>query len=180
MATVNETVDEIRSMRQARVFHPEPVPQIVVDQLLEVARWTGSSRNTQPWQFILVRDKAKIQRLSEARPPINWVAGGSAVIALVMDGADPESEGYDEGRLTERILIAAELLGYGGGTAWFMTPDEQQLAKETLNVPADKALRSVVVIGRPEHRTDPRKGWNPTGRKPMNELLSLESYGLRS
>lgn len=172
----NDVVDQIRLMRQARVFYPEPVPQDVIDQLLEIARWTGSSRNTQPWHFVLVQDKATLKRLSEARPPIGWVAEAPLAIALVMNGVAPDSEGYDEGRVTERLLLAANLLGYGGGTAWFLTAEEQDLAKATLGVPKEKSLRSIVVIGRPVHTTDPRVGWNPTGRKPLSELLSFERY----
>jgi nitroreductase len=40
---------EIRNVRQARLYKPDPVPPDVLDELLEIARWTGSSRNTQPW-----------------------------------------------------------------------------------------------------------------------------------
>src|SRR4051794_3079474 len=76
-------VEEIRLVRQARLFHDEHVPQDVIDQLLEVARWTGSARNVQAWHFIVVQDKATLKTLSEAREGINWVSGASLAIALV-------------------------------------------------------------------------------------------------
>jgi nitroreductase len=47
---------EIRNVRQARLYKPDPVPADVLDELLEIARWTGSSRNTQPWEFIVITD----------------------------------------------------------------------------------------------------------------------------
>ena len=169
-------VEEIRLVRQARQYHQEPVPQDVIDQLLEVARWSGSSRNTQPWHFILIQNKQTLKTLSVARAAINWVADAPMAIALVMNGVAPDSEGYDEGRVTERLLIAAKLLGYGGGTAWFLTPEEQKLAYDALKIPADKSLRSIVAIGRPITTKDHRENKNNPGRKPLNEVLSLETY----
>ena len=50
-------LEQVRKVRQVRQYRPDPVPAEAVDQLLEIARWTGSSRNTQPWHFILIRDK---------------------------------------------------------------------------------------------------------------------------
>lgn len=52
-------------MRQIRQYKPEPVPDEALQQLLELARWTGSSKNTQPWHFIVVRDKARLRELSQ-------------------------------------------------------------------------------------------------------------------
>jgi hypothetical protein len=171
-----QTVEEIRMVRQARLFHDEPVPQDVIDQLLEVARWTGSARNTQAWHFILIQDKATLKTLSEARDGINWVAGAPMAIALVFNGEQPTFEGYDEGRVTERILIAAKLLGYGGGTAWYLSDEEKKIAYDALKVPADKSLRSIVVIGRPTTTKDLRPNANIPGRKPLSEILSMETY----
>ncbi len=171
-----ETVEEIRLVRQARLFHDEPVPQDVIDQLLEVARWTGSARNTQAWHFILVQDKETLKTLSSAREGIEWVAGGALAIALVFNGEQPQFEGYDEGRVTERILIAAKLLGYGGGTAWYLSDAEKKIAYDVLKIPAEKSMRSIVVIGRPTTTKDHRPNANIPGRKPMSEILSIETY----
>jgi len=50
-------IDRMRTVRQIRQYSPEQVPDAVLKQLLRVAQWTGSSRNTQPWHFIVVTDK---------------------------------------------------------------------------------------------------------------------------
>jgi nitroreductase len=106
--TRDDVIEQIRTVRQARLFHAKPVPDDVLNELLEVARWSGSSRNTQPWHFVVIKDKAMLKQLSELRPPINWVADAPVAIAIVLDGKGaPESESYDEGRVTERVLIAA-------------------------------------------------------------------------
>ncbi|HEX2514259.1 MAG TPA: nitroreductase family protein, partial [Chloroflexota bacterium] len=106
-----QVAELIRTVRQARQYRPDPVPQDVLAELLRVAQWTGSSRNSQPWHFIVITDKERLRRLSELRPPIGWMAAAPLGIAIVLDGANPTSEAYDEGRVTERLLIAARSRG---------------------------------------------------------------------
>jgi nitroreductase len=173
---IDPRVEAIRTVRQAREFYPDSVSDADIESLLEIARWTGCSRNTQPWHFVVVRDKATLKTLSQARPPINWLADVSVAIALVMNGNNPESEGYDEGRVTERLLIAAKLLGYGGGTAWFLDDREKGIAADALGIPADRSLRSVVGIGKPITLKDNRPNANIPGRKPLSEIVSYERF----
>lgn len=177
VANAPEVITELRKVRQARRYRPDPVPEEAVAELLEVARWTGSSRNTQPWRFIVVTDKEQLRGISQVRTPINWVADAPLAIAIVLDGESQISEAFDEGRVSERLLIAARLLGLGGGTAWFGDDAQQARAKEILGIPADLTARSVVVIGYPtttkDHRPNPAQG----GRKPLDDLVSYDRLG---
>jgi hypothetical protein len=179
LANATEAVEEMRKVRQARLYEPAPVPDEILHQLLEVARWTGSSRNTQPWEFIVVTDRDKLRRISELRPPINWVAEVPLAIAIVLKGEAPLSEAYDEGRLSERLLVAARLLGLGGGTAWFGDEGQQAQGKAILGIPADRTARQVVAIGYPTTLKDHRPNANTGGRKPLAELVSYDQYGAR-
>jgi nitroreductase len=172
-----EVIEQIRTVRQARQYRPDPVPDEVLTQLLEIARWTGSSRNTQPWRFIVVTDKELLWQVSRVRTPINWVADAPLAIAIVLDGANPTSEAYDEGRLTERVLIAARLLGLGGGTAWYGDAGQEAEAKRILGIPAERTARSMVVIGYPTTTVDPRPNPAAGGRKPLSELVSQNRLG---
>jgi nitroreductase len=176
-AHAHEAVEEIRKVRQARLYRPDPVPDDVLAQLLEVARWTGSSRNTQPWHFIVVTDREELRQISRLRPPINWVADAPLAIAIVLDGTNPTHETYDEGRVTERLLIAARLLGLGGGIAWFGDDAQQAGAKEILGIPPERIARAVVVIGYPTTTKDHRPNANIPGRRPLAELVSFERLG---
>jgi len=177
LPNARDVTDEIRKVRQARRYRPDPVPEDVLNELLEIARWTGSSRNTQPWRFIVVTDKERLRRISELRPPINWVADAPLAIAIVLDGASPASEAYDEGRVTERLLIGARVLGLGGGIAWFGDDAQQAAGKRILGIPPERTARSVVVVGYPtttkDHRPNPAEG----GRKPLSALVSHERLG---
>jgi len=95
-------IETLLGVRQIRQYAREPVPDEVVRQLLEVARWTGSSRNSQPSHFVVVTIREKLRAISELRPNINRVAAAPLAVAIVLDGESDMSESYDEGRVTER------------------------------------------------------------------------------
>ena len=88
-AIAMETADAIeflRTLRTVRRFTDQPVPQAVLDDLLTVARWSGSASNRQPWAFIVVRDRETLRRLSELEGYVRHLAGAALAIVLVMDG----------------------------------------------------------------------------------------------
>jgi nitroreductase len=169
----------IRRVPQIRQFTDEPVPDQAVDDLLELARWTGSSRNSQPWHFVVVRDRDALRKIAGLRPNINWAAAAPLGIAIVLDGASV-SEAYDEGRLTERLLTGATLLGYGGGVAWFGEEKQQNAAKKLLDVPAEKTARQIVLIGKPKSKDDPRRYGPKRGRRALSDVVSYERFGAKS
>ncbi|MEA2526337.1 MAG: hypothetical protein QOF73_3564 [Thermomicrobiales bacterium] len=175
--TTREVTEQIRTVRQARLYRSDPVPGEVLDELLEIARWTGSSRNTQPWRFIVITDREQLRQISQLRTSINWVADIPLAIAIVLDGANPLSEAYDEGRVTERLLIAARVLGLGGGVAWFGDESQQAEGKRILGIPTEMAARSVVAIGYPTTTKDHRPTGPVPGRKPVSELVSYDRLG---
>jgi len=162
---------------QIRQYRDEPVPDDVVEALLEVARWTGSSRNIQPWHFIVVRDREHLRKMASLRPNIRWAGDAPLGIVIVLDGAGHD---YDEGRLTERLLTGATMLGYGGGVAWFGEEDKVRAVKEMLGIPADKVTRQVGRIGGPRSKDDPRADGPRRGRKPLAEFVSYERWGKRT
>jgi nitroreductase len=177
VANASEINDQIKKVRQFRQYKPDSVPDSVVQELLDIARWTGSSRNTQPWQFIVVTDKEQLRQISQIRTPINWVAHAPLGIVIVLDDENPMSEAYDEGRVTERVLIAAHLLGVSGGVAWFGDESQRERGKQILGVPANLTARGVIVLGYSETSKDPRPGPASGGRKPLSELVSYDRFG---
>lgn len=176
-ANVRAMIEAIRTVRQARQYRPDPVPKEALAALLEIARWTGSSRNSQPWRFIVITDKEQLRRISELRTPINWVAEAPLGIAIVLDGVNATAEAYDEGRVTERLLIGARVLGLGGGVAWYGDDSQQAEAKRILGIPAERTARSLVAIGYPTSIKDPRPTRATPGRKPLAELVSYDRWG---
>jgi nitroreductase len=177
-AEVNEeSIRTIRHVRQIRQYLPRPVPEELLNELLEIARWTGSSRNGQPWHFIVITDKEQLARIGALRDRINWVSEVPMAIAIVLHGESAISDAFDEGRVTERLLIAAKSLGLGGGTAWFGEESHQAEAKAFLGIPAEMTARSVITIGYPLTAKDHRANPTPGGRKPLSEIVSYDRYG---
>ena len=172
-----EQARQLRKVRQARQYAPDAVPDDVLNELLEIARWTGSSRNTQPWHFIAITDKEQLRKISQLRTPINWVADAPLAIAIVLNGDSQVAEAYDEGRVTERLMIGAKMLGLGGGIAWFGDAEQEAEGKRILGIPAEKTARSVVVIGYPTSIKDPRPNPAQAGRNPLSEIVSYDRMG---
>jgi nitroreductase len=78
-----ETWDAITSRRNVREFADRPVSDRDLDQILEAGRRSPSSQNWQPWDFILVTDRAQLQQLSAVAPGAGHLAGAAAAIALI-------------------------------------------------------------------------------------------------
>lgn len=179
LSNARDVLEQMRKVRQIRQYRPDPIPEDEITELLEVARWTGSSRNTQPWHFIVVDDRETLRRIGQLRPPIAWVANAPLGIAIVLDGESETSEAYDEGRVTERLLVAARLLGLGGGVAWYGDASQQAEAKRILGIPQERTARSIVAIGYQRSTRDPRPNPVRGGRRPLAELVSYNRYGAR-
>jgi nitroreductase len=167
----------MRTVRQARQYAPDPVPDDVVATLLEVARWTGSARNTQPWHFIVITDRELLRQISQLRARINWVAAAPLGILLVLDGKNPAGEAFDDGRVTERLLIAARSLGLGGGVARNSDAEQAAAVKRILGIPAELTAGTLVIIGYPTSIKDPRPNAAVGGRKELSELVSYNRWG---
>lgn len=175
ITTTQDALKALRKVRQSRQFGDGDVTDEQLSQLLEIARWTGSARNTQPWQLLVIRDREMLGKLSRLRENIHWVEDASLAIGLISPGRAEIFEAYDEGRLTERLLFAAKLLGLGAGTAWFA--ENEPIARGLVNVPEGHSFRSVVAIGPYKTFKDPRPSGPKTGRKPLSELVTYEYFG---
>ena len=134
--------------RQVRQFTKEPVTETDLNAMLEVARWTGSSMNSQPWTFMVIGDRADRERLAELAPYAKHVAGSAVAIAIAMSGDNAEWDAYDEGRAAERILVAAGALGLGGGIGWALESERPQVAA-FLGLTAPSFVRTIISIGYP-------------------------------
>lgn len=169
-----EILSAMNKVRQTRIYLDKPVSKADLDVLLEVAQWTGSARNTQPWHFVVVEDRETLGKLAALRSNIDWLANVPVAIALVFDGHDAVLESFDEGRIFERLAIAARLLGLGAGTAWFLGEEEEAKAKSMLGVPAGRTLHSMVALGYVDKDANQLPGRNYVGRKPLDEIVSYE------
>jgi nitroreductase len=158
----------------------KPVPENVLQDVLEVARWSGSARNRQPWEFVVVGERKKLERLAACEGRAAHLTNAAVGIVLVMAGVPEffEQETFDEGRLSERISLTAASYGVASSVGWFKGQGREK-AKEILRIPQSKLVRTVLSLGYP---TSPPEGGRlalPKGRKPLSELVHEERYGRR-
>jgi nitroreductase len=168
-----EIVRPILRARQVREFSGEPLDPAQLDALTDAARWSGSSKNAQPWRFIVVRDPDRLRALHEAGLPHTRSLGTApAAIAIVMRAEQGRgiSLGYDEGRAAERILVAASMLGLGAGIAW-VRGDAREAVARVLGVPDDRFVRTVVAVGRPSEQARRPKSAPGEARLPRSETV---------
>lgn len=172
------TIRPLLRVRQVREFTDEPVDQAQLDAIADAGRWSGSSKNSQPWRFVVVRDPATLRAIHQAGlPQTRSLATAAAAIAVVM----PKQEGrgishaYDEGRAAERLLTGATLLGLGAGIAWVMA-DVRPAVAETLGIPEDWFVRTVVAIGHPSAAARRPKSEPGEARLPREETVFDERW----
>jgi nitroreductase len=174
--TLEDRISFLRTLRAVRSFRSDPVPQEVIDDILDVVRWSGSASNRQPWEIILIRERDTLTSLAALDGYAGHLARAPLGIVLVMAGDRAEQETYDEGRLAERIMLAAHAHGVGSSIGWIVGPG-RDAARELLGIPLHKAVRTAISLGYPEEQARrPRSGRGPA-RKPLGEIVHQERYG---
>ena len=174
--TTRDRITFLRTLRAVRTFRPDPVPEEVIDDILEVARWSGSASNRQPWEIILVQERDTLRSLASVDGYAGHLARAPLGIVLVMAGDRTVQETYDEGRLAERIMLAAQAYGVGSSVGWIVGQG-RDAARELLGVPQHKVVRTAISLGYPDEQARrPRSGRGPA-RKPLDEILHHERYG---
>ncbi len=178
---VPSPLDRVRPLirtRQVREFTDEPLSAGEIDALAEVARWSGSSNNRQPWRFLVIRDRATLRRLAEAGLPQTralHTATAALAVVLPVDPARAISHAYDDGRVAERILVATAMLGLAGGITW-VRDDVVGAARDLLGLPADRTVRTIVALGHPTEAARHPKSAPGQARLPRAELVFDERW----
>jgi nitroreductase len=182
IATMSDTAADrlrpLRRTRQIREFTDEQVSREDLDALANVARWTGSSRNTQPWRFIVVTDVDAIRRIAEiGLPQTRALKSATAALAIVLPVDETHEIGiaYDDGRAAERILIAAGMLDLGAGIAWVRS-DVREPIGEVLGLPAERYVRTIVALGHPSEAALAPKAAPGDARLPRDESIFEERW----
>ncbi len=177
-----EAVRPLLRVRQVREFTDEPVAPEVLDALADAARWSGSSTNSQPWRFVIVRSVETLRRIGDAgMPQTRSLQTATAAIAIAL----PEEKGmgisfaFDEGRAAERVLIAASFLEIGAGIAWIL-PEVRPVVGSLLGLPEGRFVRTMVALGHPTETAQRPKSAKGQARLPREETVFSETWGTKS
>ena len=140
----------LRRVRQVREYTAEVPSDAALDALADVGRWSGSSRNEQPWRFLILRDQSVLRRIWEVGvPQTRALATATAAIAIVLPVREHEiGDAYDDGRAAERLLIGASYLGLGAAIQW-VRDDVREAVNQVLGLPADHYVRTIMALGYP-------------------------------
>ncbi len=136
-----------------REYTDEPIGTSGLDRILEAGRRSPSSRNWQPWDFVVVADRQQLGELSKVWRGGGHVASSAATIALVAPVPADERQRdwvqYDLGQATMSIMIAAADLGIASGHS---AVADQRLAGQVLGFPDGKFCAYLIALGYPAGR----------------------------
>jgi nitroreductase len=172
-----EFIALLRGLRAVRQFRAGALPQEAVDAILDVARWSGSASNRQHWEFVVIRERETLQALAKCEGYAGHMAGAAMGIVVVMAGHTDrvDQETYDEGRLSERIMLAAEAYGIGSCIGWLRGNGRRE-AKTLLGIPQERLVRTVISLGYPDEEARRARPKVADARKPLSELVHWEQY----
>lgn len=175
--TAMETFEAIRARRSVRGYESKPIPDEVLDKILETGRIAPSASNRQPWHFIVVKDKEKRFALT-AGPYAKFLKESPVVIVGCGDKrTSPDWYAVDVAIALQQMVIAATAEGLG--TCWIGSFYEDQV-RALLKIPDKFEVVAMLAMGYPKDKLDLKAAiMKAKHRKAMAEILSREEYGSR-
>lgn len=172
-----EVYEAIKSNRSIRQFTDQPVSRDDITKIVNAARLSGSAKNRQPWQFVIVTERDTLQALSECGPWCGHLAG--AAFAVVMTAEDlnnppTQTTPFDLGRTSQNMILAAWSMGIGSCMA---TIYEMEKARAALQIPDSWSVPWAISFGYPQPEADPRlRPPRREGRKTLDDVAHWEKW----
>jgi nitroreductase len=165
----------IKKRKSVRAYKKDPVPDEVLNRIIETARIAPSAKNTQPWKFIIVKDQKVLDELVPTCNNQRFIAEAPIVICAVglekLDwgrmGGYWSSLPVDVTIALEHIILAAA--NEGLGTCWIGAYKEPEV-KKVLKIPDGVKVIALTPLGYPNQE--------PVGRprKPLDEIISYDEF----
>jgi len=172
--------EAIRTRRSVRNYRSDPIPDDVLDEMLEALRLAPSAANRQPWRFVVVRDpktreelgRASRNQMFIAQAPVIIVGCGFPDQAYQKMGGSGNSVDIDLAIALDHLTLAAAEAGLG--TCWIGAFDEQAV-KEILGIPPEVKVVALTPLGYPAepgllHPIEENK------RKKREEVIAFEKF----
>ncbi|NJD77634.1 MAG: nitroreductase family protein [Candidatus Methanoperedens sp.] len=176
-----EVLDAIRNRRSVREFKPDIVPDEVLRKILEAARWAPSPFNTQPWEFIIIKDKSTLKAISKIARYSSYLEFAPMAVAVVVPPINSKfswiesigEPGFAAAMAVQNLILAA--WDAGVGTCWVSI--ERDKVRDILKLPDTHFVLTVIPIGYPV--TEPAKH-DENSRKKLSDIISYETSGERT
>lgn len=168
----------LKGRRSIRRYKPDPVPDDLIEQVLEAGRWGASASNRQPWAFVVVRDEAIRKAVAQhaAYFFIRWAHVDEAPVIIALCG-DAKNRVYrqflheDIGIAGTQMMLQAAVLGLG--TCWIGGLDRKAIG-DVLKLPEHLEMVGLLTLGFPDETPGPPQ------RKPLAQLVHYDTYGNQS
>lgn len=176
-----DVFEAIRNRCAVRQFKPDVIPDDVLFKILEAARWAPSPFNTQPWEFVIIKDKETLKSISKYARYSGYLEAAPMAIAVVVPPIDNKFSWIEKigepkfaaAMAVQNMMIAAWELGIG--TCWISI--EREKVSEMLNVPKTHFVLTVIPIGYPA--VQPKKH-EERFRKRLEDIVFHEKHGRKS
>jgi len=167
-----DILELIKTRRSIRKYKLDPIPEEEINKILEAGRWAPSASNRQPWSFIVLRSEETKRKLAETLTWGGFLSQAPLGIAVVINPRASNHPVEDGAAATQNMLLEAHSLGLGACWIGAYGSVNEESAKDILNVPDDKRLLSVIVIGRPAESPQ-------STRRKLDEITFSDRYGRR-
>lgn len=168
-------IEAIERKRAVRRYRDEALPEDVVRAILRAGRRAQSSKNSQPWSFIAVRDKETLVKLAQMGDFASHLP--SAAMCVVILTPDPQrrwSVMFDAGQAAAYMQLAALELGVGSCLVTFHRPDG---GRELLGFPEERHMNGGITFGYPEDQEQAfAPAAKPGGRREVDEVIHFERW----
>jgi nitroreductase len=159
---VKDTFSVIHSRKSVRSFTGKPVDRAALEKIVRAGMAAPTAVNRQPWSFVIVTDKGKLEQLAAGLPYAKMLSRAGAAIIVCSDPREAfdgsrEFAVIDASLAGENILLAIEALGLGGvWTAAYPDQDRMKLVRGALGIPQDVMPLSVIPVGEPTGEDKPK------------------------
>jgi nitroreductase len=160
-----DALTAIKTRRSVRAYTPEPVSDALVEEILRCGMQAPSACNEQPWQFVVLRDKAILAKVGGINPYAAYAKNAPVAILVAGDQAFDKCGGYwieDTSACAENMLLAAHALGLGAvWTGIFPLPERVAAFRALLEMPETVTPMALLVMGHPAEHPAPQDRYRP-------------------
>ncbi|MDR2361989.1 MAG: nitroreductase family protein [Prevotellaceae bacterium] len=164
---MKDALTVIHERASVRVYTSQPITDGDVETLLRAAMAAPTSKNKQPWYFVVVNREAARHTLAAELPYAAMLRDAPLAIivcgdARVHTGESALSWVMDCAAATENLLLAAHAINLGAvWTGVYPYPDRIQSVQHILQLPEYIIPLNIVAIGHPAKPARPKDKWNP-------------------
>ena len=157
-----DAMDAIFARTSIRSYQPQAVEEEKIELLLRAGMAAPSGKNVQPWELVVVDDRAALDAMAAAQAYAKMLAQAPMAIVVCADTTKSSYWYVDCSAVAENILLAAQALGLGAvWTATYPYADRMDVVAETLALPETIHSLCVIPVGYPADRPAPKDKWKP-------------------